>query len=467
MTWSIILCIAYFAVLTCVSIFVGRKMKNAKDFAVAGRRLSMIVALGTMIASEWGGGTVMGVTSDAYAFGISAYIYPISMGIGVFLVGLLLAKKYWKIEEISMCGYIRKRYSKRCELLATILMLLSIMLVTASQFKAGGFLAETIFGWPRVQTIIIFAVVVCLYTSIGGLLGDAYNDCINLTLGGVGLIICLIAGLGKVGGLSNLIGQIPASHMDPRPYGSWIWAIDYLASCTFVMLAVPELIQRIWACKTPETAKKACIIGSVVYVAYGMISLTLGLIAFVLLPNIDSGLAMPSLVLHLFPSLFGTFIILSVLAALVSTADTMLLICSTMIVENVIKPLRKREIGEKATLRLMRIFVFVVGAITTFFATGFTRVLGLVLFSYYVYIGISAVFIFGRIWKGATEKAAFWSMLISGVCSGIWEFTGMSYKVAWATTGIIAIVAVLVPFFLISWLDKSKKREQLPQPELA
>jgi len=111
--------------------------------------------------------------------------------------------------------------------------------------------------------------------------------------------------------------------------------------------------------------------------------------------------------------------------------------------------------------------VFVVGAITTFFATGFTRVLGLVLFSYYVYIGISAVFIFGRIWKGATEKAAFWSMLISGVCSGIWEFTGMSYKVAWATTGIIAIVAVLVPFFLISWLDKSKKREQLPQPELA
>jgi SSS family solute:Na+ symporter len=142
----------------------------------------MFVALCTIIASEWGGGNVMGVSSDAYAYGISAYNYPISMGFGIFLLGLLLAKKYWNIKEISMCSYIRKRYSKRCELLATVLMLLSIMLVTASQFKAGGFLAETMFGWSHVKAVIIFAIVVCFYTSIGGLMAVAYNDSINLLL---------------------------------------------------------------------------------------------------------------------------------------------------------------------------------------------------------------------------------------------------------------------------------------------
>lgn len=466
MATTIIICIVYFGVLLGIGFFISRKTKNAEDFAVAGRRLGMFVALCTIIASEWGGGNVMGVSSDAYAYGISAYIYPLSMGIGIFLLGLLLAKKYWNIEEISMSKYIGKRYSQRCELLATVLMLFSIMLVTGSQFKAGGFLAETMFGWSHLQAIIIFAVVVCVYTSLGGLMAVAYSDTLNLILGGVGLIVCLIFGLNKVGGVTELMRSIPESHLDPRPFGSWIWAIDYLASCTFVMLAVPELIQRIWACKKPETAKRACMAGSVVYIAYGVISMLLGLIALVLLPNINSGMAMPALVMELFPPVMAIFVIVSIIAALVSTADTMLLICSTMIVEDLIKPFRKKKpLDDKGTLRLMRIFVFVVGAVTVLFATGFDRVLGLVLFSYYVYIGISTIFIFGRVWKGATERAAFWSMLISGVCAAAWEFSGMSYRVSWATTGIIAVVASILPFFLISFLDKPKQGR--PTPTLA
>ncbi len=461
---SIILCIVYFAILIAIGIIVGKKTKNAQDFAVAGRRIGMFIALCTIIASEWGSGNVMGTASDAYAYGISAYIFPVSMGIGILLLGILLAKKYWNIEEISMCRYIRKRYSKRCELLATVLMLLSIMLVTASQFKAGGLLAESMFGWSHVQAVIIFAVIVCVYTSIGGLLAVAYNDTINLIFGGVGLLVCLIAGFSRVGGVSGLMSVMTPDRMDPRPFGSWIWAVDYLASSTFVMLAVPELIQRIWACKTEKVASRACIVGGIVYIVLGLVSMALGLIAFVLLPNIDAGAAMPQLVLHLFPSLFGTFIILSILAALVSTADTMLLICSTMIVEDFILPFRKSEMEESKKLMLMRVLVFAVGAVTVLFATGFDRVLGLVLFSYYVYIGISTVFIFGRVWKGATEKAAFWSMLTSGVAAGIWEFTGMSYQVTWATTGIIAVVFAIVPFFVISLLDKSGRRsEQLPE----
>ena len=463
MTGSIILCIVYFAILIAIGLIVGKKTKDSKDFAVAGRRIGMFVALCTIVASEWGGGNVMGTASDAYSYGISAYIFPVSMGIGILLLGLLLAKKYWNIEEISMCRYIRKRYSKRCELLATILMLLSIMLVTASQFKAGGLLAESMFGWSHVQAVIIFAVVVCIYTSIGGLLAVAYNDTFNLMFGGLGLILCLIVGLTKVGGFTNLMSTMTPERMDPRPFGSWIWAVDYLASSTFVMLAVPELIQRIWACKTEKVAKRACVVGGVVYIALGVVSLLLGLIAYVLLPNIDAGVAMPALVLKLFPTLLGTFIILSVMAALVSTADTMLLICSTMITEDLILPFMKKEVDEKKKLTLMRVLVFVVGAVTVLFATGFDRVLGLVLFSYYVYIGISTVFIFGRIWKNATEKAAFWSMLISAVAAGIWQFTEMSYKVTWATTGIIALVFAIVPFFLISLLDKSGKKDQLSE----
>jgi Na+/proline symporter len=125
-----------------------------------------------------------------------------------------------------------------------------------------------------------------------------------------------------------------------------------------------------------------------------------------------------------------------------------------MIVEDIIKPFWKHEIDEKQTLWLMRIFVFVVGPSRRSSQRGSRAYSGSCCSAITVYIGISATFIFGRVWKGVRKKRRFWSMLISGVCAGIWEFTGMSYKVAWATTGIIAVVASLVPFFLISLLDK-------------
>lgn len=450
-TGSIFLCIAYFGILIAIGVIAGKKSKNAQDFAVAGRRISMFVAMCTIIASEWGGGNVIGTASDAYSYGISSYIFPVSMGIGIFLLGLFLAEKYWNIEEVSMCRYINKRYSKRCEILATVLMLLSIMLVTGSQFKSGGLLAQTLFGWEPTTAIIIFAVVVCIYTCIGGLLAVAYNDTFNLLFGAAGVVLCVVFGLKNVGGLEGLSAAFTPERLDPRPFGSWIWAVDYLASSTFVMLAVPELIQRIWACKSAKTAKAACMVGGVVYIVLGVLSMILGLVAYVVLPNIDPGLAMPELVMYLFPSLFGTVIILSVLAALVSTADTMLLICSTMIVEDLIKPFTKKAIDGKKNMFLLRLFIFVVAAITVLFATGFSRVLELVLFSYYVYIGISTVFIFGRIWKGATERAAFWSMIISLVCTIAWHFSGATSP--FLTSGIVAIITAFVPFFGISLIE--------------
>ena len=99
---AIILCILYFGVLTAIGVIAGKKAKNAQEFSTAGRRIGMFVAMCTIIASEWGGGNVIGTASDGYAYGISAYIFPVSMGIGIFLLGLLLAKHYWHIEEPYM-----------------------------------------------------------------------------------------------------------------------------------------------------------------------------------------------------------------------------------------------------------------------------------------------------------------------------------------------------------------------------
>ena len=233
---SIIICIIYFAILIGIAVIASKKSKNAQEFTNAGRRIAMFAAMCTIIASEWGSGNVIGTASDAYSYGISAYIFPVAMGIGIFLLGLFLAEKYWKIEEISMCAYIRKRYSKRCELLATILMVLSIILVTGAQLKSGGLLAETLFGWNKTTAVIIFAVVVCVYTCIGGLLAVAYNDTFNLCLGAAGVLICLIAGLNKVGGFEGIAASMTPERLDPDPsalgYGRLIISLPAHLLCS-------------------------------------------------------------------------------------------------------------------------------------------------------------------------------------------------------------------------------------------
>lgn len=92
-TGIIVLCIAYFSVLVGLAIYAGKKAKNAQEFSSAGRRIGMFVAMCTIVASEWGGGNVMGTASDAYSYGISAYIFPVSMGIGIFFAGPVACPK--------------------------------------------------------------------------------------------------------------------------------------------------------------------------------------------------------------------------------------------------------------------------------------------------------------------------------------------------------------------------------------
>lgn len=81
-----------FSVLVGLAIYAGKKAKNAQEFSSAGRRIGMFVAMCTIVASEWGGGNVMGTASDAYSYGISAYIFPVSMGIGIFCWACCLPK---------------------------------------------------------------------------------------------------------------------------------------------------------------------------------------------------------------------------------------------------------------------------------------------------------------------------------------------------------------------------------------
>lgn len=455
---SIVFVLIYLAILISIGLFVRKRAKNVEGFAVAGRRLAFYAAMSTIVASEWGGGVVMGVTEEAHIFGISSFFYPLSLGLGLIILGLTLVEKYWHLDTITMGQFLKKRYSVRVDLLAAILMIFSLTLVTASQVRSAGLISESIFKIPFVYSIILFVLIVAIYTSIGGLWAVAYNDTIQLLIGAIGLIIVLGFALTRIGGINTLFNQLPKEFMDPRPYGSWVWAFDFFASVTFVMLAVPELVQRIWGCKTVKIAKTSLIVSGIVYWIFGIISVLIGLSAFVLIPNLKSG-ALPNLILTLFNPTIAVFLCLSVLAALISTADTMLLVCSTMFVEDIYKRLFKVELSENISLKLMKIMVFVFGALTIIWCVLVPRVLTLILYSMYVIVAYSTIYIFGHIWTKTSELAAFLCLIITAIVTTIWHFGNYSYKYP-LSTGIIAFLVSIITIIIFTYIFPKKEVKQ-------
>lgn len=452
---SIVVVLVYLGILLGIGLYVRKRAKNIEGFAVAGRQLAFYAAMSTIIASEWGGGVVMGVTEEAHIFGISSFFYPLSLGLGLIILGLTLAEKYWHLDTITMGQFLKKRYSVRVDILAAILMVFSLTLVTASQVKSAGIISESIFKIPFIWSIILFVIIVSIYTSIGGLWAVAYNDTLQILVGAIGLIIVLVFALARIGGMNALFSQLPKEFLDPRPYGSWVWAFDFFASVTFVMLAVPELVQRIWGCKTAKIAKTSLIISGIVYWFFGIISVLIGLSVFVLIPNLKSG-ALPNLILLLFNPTIAVFLCLAVLAALISTADTMLLVCSTMFVEDIYKRLFKGNLTENSSLKLMRLMVFLFGGLTIVWCVLVPRVLTLILYSMYVIVAYSTIYIFGHIWKKTSEIAAFWCLIITAIVTTIWHFGNYSYKYP-LSTGIIAFLVSIVSIIVLSYLFPRKE----------
>lgn len=455
MALRILVALGYLAILIGIGFYAKKRVKDVEGFAVAGRQLAFFTAMCTIVASEWGSGVVMGVTEDAHAFGISAYFYPLTLGLGFIILGLTLAKRYWKMDTITMGQFLNKRYSTRVDVIAAILMVFSLTLVTASQVRSAGLIGSTLFEIDFTLAAVIFVAVFCIYVSIGGLWAVAYNDAFQLIVGAAGLVIVLIAAMSKIGGLDALFSQLPEAFFDPKPYGEWKWAVDYLASVTFVMLAVPELVQRIWGCRTVKSAQSALIVGGIVYWAFGIISVILGLSAAVLIPNLE-GSALPSLIMKLFNPAVAAFLSLSILAALISTADTLLLVCSTMFVEDIYKRLFKPDLSQEASFKLMRITIFIFGAITLIWALLVPRILSLILYSMYVIIGYSTIYIFGHIWKRASEIAAFGCLIITAILTTIWHFGNLSYK-SFFTTGTISFCVSVVVMVILSLIFPNKE----------
>ncbi len=291
----------YVVFLLGISIYASRKVENEADYVVAGRRLPLFLAWGTLIATWFGAATMFAAAGAAREEGLLGVVLdPFACAGTLVLAGIFFARPLWRMELYTMADFYRVKYGPRAELVGGCIQVPAYFSWVAIQYTALARILELYFDIPLTAGILIVAAVTLVYTLIGGMWSVTLTDTVQIVIALAGLVVLTAAALAdpRLGdgdpfrGLAAVFSRVAATHPDHLRLipadpslavvlgwlGSW-------ATGLFGNIPGQDLQQRVFAAKSPNTAMHACILAGVLYLAFGMLPVTLGLASLVTHPN--------------------------------------------------------------------------------------------------------------------------------------------------------------------------------------
>ena len=358
--------LVYLAVQLGVGVWISRRIRNESDYLLAGRNLGYTLATFSIFATWFGSETIMGSAGNAFRGGISlANAEPFGYGLCLILMGFLFAGPLWRRRLTTLADLFRQRYSVPVERVAAVILIPGSILWAAAQVRAFGYILSTVTTGVSVEMAIgIAAVFTMLYTMFGGLLADAVNDVIQGTVVIVGLAVVMLGVLivmpAQEGGLLSGVG--PVTLLPPGEAFSWAlleeWAIPICGS-----VVATELVGRIIATRTPNVARRSSWMAGVMYIAVGMIPLLIGVLGQRIVPSLgEAEQVIPAVAQALLPTFFFAIFAGGLVAAILSTVDSTLLVSSGLMSHNLIVPVF-RVTDERRKVLIARAGVLAFGTI--------------------------------------------------------------------------------------------------------
>jgi len=402
--------------------FAKRSVKNSEDFMVAGRRLPLLVVVGTLLATWVGSGTVVGGASFIYQYGPYAAIFNLSGGAVGIIVLYFIASKVRSGENITVPEMIEKRFGGSARLIASLFILLAYVGITAYQFTGGAYVLNITMGIPVSTGAIIIGVLVIFLAASGGLFSVAYTDSISSILIVLGFFIGLPFVLGAVGGFSGLGADLPAHALSWNGGLTIPQLIGFFLPLFLLILGDQNMYQRFSAAKNPSDAKKSTIgffIGNLAVIGMTIIFATS---AIVLFPSISPDTAILNMAIDGVPLPIGVLILAAAVAFLITTGTSYLLSASGNLVYDLFQKYSKKDFSEKKLLGLNRFVVVALGVFAYALGAYFPTVLAIQMYSYTMYgAAITPAVLATVLWKRATKAGILSSMVVGGTATIFWE----------------------------------------------
>lgn len=333
---QLLLLLLYTAGITLFGVWIGRRVRGANDFFVAGRSLNWMLVGGTVLAANVGAGTTVGAAGLAYRDGISAWWWNGAVGIGSLGLAFWVGPRLWALAArnnyLTVGDFLEDRYSQSIRGVVATLLLFGTLTILAAQLIAGAAVLEVVAALPRWQGVIIGGIAMTIYFTAGGLLSSAWVNALQLVVLLGGFAVALPMVLSQVGGFSGITAasSVPATYWDPM-YSAGArsgWTMLILLTPGFIIS--PGVVQKSWGAESVRALKIGIGAAAVIQLVFSFFPVLLGMSARVHYPDIASpNLVLPTVMLNELPVMLGALGLSAIFSAEVSTCDAILFMLST------------------------------------------------------------------------------------------------------------------------------------------
>lgn len=276
---------------------------SASSYLVADNGVGPVLLGGTIFATNWGGGILLGSAGAAFTgYLIATVADPWTLGLTMIIEVLFFVAVLRKLKIASLTEMYRLRFGKYGAAVASVLSIPTMIFWTAVQILALAKIFDVFLGLPPMTCAALAGLIVVAYTYLGGMLAVIWTDNIQMVITFAGMIILIPAAIRYVGGIDVILANTPEhfwsilphdagdSGLDRTPLGILTWIASW-CGMGLGYLASLDLTQRILCARSDKDAKRGLIIGTGLYWTAGTIAIFFGLIGIVL---VSLGFTTPS-----------------------------------------------------------------------------------------------------------------------------------------------------------------------------
>lgn len=476
--------ILYLGLMLGIGFYFSKASKNMSDYFLGGRKVgSWLTALSAQ-ASDMSGWLLMGLPGAIYLSGLSEAWLAIGLGIGTYLNWLLVAKRLRKYsvatgDSITIPQYFQNRFnanSKSVRVVCAIIIFVFFLIYTASGFNAAAKLLESTFGVDYRLGLTIGALVIMVYTFLGGYFAVVWTDFLQGMLMFVALLIVPIIAYNLLqvdikdaigpelveNGYLSLV-SVPKDGV--KTAVSWQsvvsnlgWGLGYFG--------MPHILVRFMGIKSADLIKKSRII-AVIWVAVTLIaSVCVGFVGYayftskgIFLEGAASETVFIELIKDIVPGFVGGILLCSIISAIMSTSDSQLLVTASAVSNDIYQTIFRKEATNKELLLVSKVAVVIVSLIAYVIALNpENTVMGLVS---YAWAGFGGAFgpamILSLYWKRMTMRGALAGMISGGLTVIIWNTFLAGPTGIYELVPAFAISLIFIIVFSLSDKEPSKE----------
>lgn len=458
--------VVYLLLMLGIGIIAYKRTTNLSDYILGGRSLGPWTSAISAGASDMSGWLLLGLPGAAYVSGISASWIAIGLLIGTWLNWLVVARRLrlysFKVNDsLTLPAYFANRFGDRSHVLrvvAAIFILLFFLFYTSSGLVAGGKLFETVFGFDYTTAVTIGTIAIISYTFFGGFLAVSWTDLIQGLMMAAALLIVPVIALVELGGFGTSGSRILAENPDMLSWfvdastGEALSVIGIVSSLAWGLgyFGQPHILARFAAIRSDRdipAARRIAVIWSALCLLCAMAVGVLGLV-YMARDLGDGETIFMVMVNAIFHPVIAGVLLAAILAAIMSTADSQLLVSSSALTDDFYKAIFRKEASQTELVWIGRVAVVGIAVVAYLLAMDpDSTVLGLVA---YAWAGFGAAFgpalIMSLYWRRMNKWGALAGIIAGGVTVVVWaEISGGIFDLYEIVPGVIlAFIAIVV-----------------------